>query len=169
MMNGIVGKNTHRVLDVNEFRAFAMVNEWAPLIFINGADSAGGKLFSLFHETVHLWIGENDLYNDRRYSINETKPIEFICNAVAGELMVPENVCLQKWNSNTNDDIHERIKVLARMFRCSGSVIARRALDNKKIDKSVYDRVIADAIEAYIQAKKREVPVVIITELLVAN
>ena len=44
-----------------------------------------------------------------------------------------------------------------------------RALDNKKIDKSVYDRVIADAIEAYIQAKKREVPVVIITELLVAN
>ena len=82
MMNGIVGKNTHRVLDVNEFRAFAMVNEWAPLIFINGADSAGGKLFSLFHETVHLWIGENDLYNDRRYSINETKPIEFICNAV---------------------------------------------------------------------------------------
>lgn len=154
MMNGIVGKNTHRVLDVNEFRAFAMVNEWAPLIFINGADSAGGKLFSLFHETVHLWIGENDLYNDRRYSINETKPIEFICNAVAGELMVPENVFLQKWNSNTNDDIHERIKVLARMFRCSGSVIARRALDNKTIDKSVYDRVIADAIEAYIQAKK---------------
>ena len=62
--------------------------------------------------------------------------------------MVPENVFLQKWNSNTNDDIHERIKVLARMFRCSGSVIARRALDNKKIDKSVYDRVIADAIEA---------------------
>ena len=39
----------------------------------------------------------------------------------------------------------------------------------RQIDKSVYDRVIADAIEAYIQAKKREVPVVIITELLVAN
>lgn len=53
------------------------------------------EIISLFHETVHLWIGENDLYNDRRYSINETKPIEFICNAVAGELMVPENVFLQ--------------------------------------------------------------------------
>lgn len=154
MMNGIVGKNTHRVLDVNEFRAFAMVNEWAPLIFINGADSAGGKLFSLFHEIVHLWIGENDLYNDRRYSINGTKPIEVICNAVAGELMVPENVFLQKWNSSPNDDIHERIKELARMFRCSGSVIARRALDNKKIDNNVYNREIADTIEAYIQAKK---------------
>lgn len=154
MMNGIVGKNTRRALDVNEFRAFAMVDELAPLIFINGADSAGGRLFSLFHEIVHLWIGENDLYNDRRYSTKGIKPIEIICNAVAGELMVPKATFLEKWNNNTNDDTHEKIKELARMFRCSGSVIARRALDNKKIDKDVYNQVIADAIEAYIQAKQ---------------
>ena len=156
MMNGIVGKNTHRALDVNEFRAFAMVDEWAPLIFINGADSAGGRLFSLFHEVVHLWIGENDLYNDRRYSANGIKPIEVTCNAVAGELMVPRAAFLEKWNNNTNDDTHEKIKELARMFRCSGSVIARRALDNKKIDQNVYNKVIADAIEAYIQAKQEK-------------
>ena len=156
MMNGIVGKNTHRALDVNEFRAFAMVNEWAPLIFINGADSAGGRLFSLFHEVVHLWIGENDLYNDRRYSANGIKPIEVTCNAVAGELMVPKTAFLEKWNNNTNDDTHEKIKELAIIFRCSGSVIARRALDNKKIDQNVYNKVIADAIEAYIQAKQEK-------------
>lgn len=156
MMNGIVGKNTHRALDVNEFRAFAMVNEWAPLIFINGADSAGGRLFSLFHELVHLWIGENDLYNDTKYSANGIKPIEVTCNAVAGALMVPKTAFLEKWNNNTNDDIHEKIKELARMFRCSSSVIARRALDNKKIDQNVYNMVIADAIEAYIQTKQEK-------------
>ncbi|MBD8948363.1 ImmA/IrrE family metallo-endopeptidase [Blautia obeum] len=156
MMNGIVGKNTHRALDVKEFRAFAMVNEWAPLIFINGADSAGGRLFSLFHELVHLWIGENDLYNDTKYSANGIKPIEVTCNAVAGALMVPKTVFLEKWNNNTNDDIHEKIKELARMFRCSSSVIARRALDNKKIDQNVYNMVIADAIEAYIQTKQEK-------------
>lgn len=156
MMNGIVGKNTHRALDVNEFRAFAMVNEWAPLIFINGADSAGGRLFSLFHELVHLWIGENDLYNDTKYSANGIKPIEVTCNAVAGALMVPKTVFLEKWNNNTNDDIHEKIKELARMFRCSSSVIARRALDNKKIDQNIYNMVIADAIEAYIQTKQEK-------------
>ena len=156
MMNGIVGKNTHRALDVNEFRAFAMVNDRAPLIFINGADSAGGRLFSLFHEIVHLWLGENDLYNDRRYSASGIKPAEVICNAVAGELMVPKAAFLDNWNNNTNDDTHEKIKELARMFRCSGSVIARRALDNKKIDKNVYDQIIADAIEAYIQSKQEK-------------
>lgn len=156
MMNGIVGKNTHRALDVNEFRAFAMVNEWAPLIFINGADSAGGRLFSLFHEIVHLWLGENDLYNDRRYSISGIKSVEITCNAAAGELVVPKSVFLEKWNNNTNDDTYEKVKELAVMFRCSGSVIARRALDNKKIDKNVYNQIIVDAIEAYIQSKQEK-------------
>ena len=66
MMSGIVGKNTHRALDVNEFRAFAMMDEWAPLIFINTADSNGAKLFSLLHEIVHIWLGKSDLFNDRQ-------------------------------------------------------------------------------------------------------
>ena len=56
--------------------------------------------------------------------------------------MVPENVFLQKWNSNTNDDIHERIKVLARMFRCSGSVIARSKLD------SVFVRALCESVNS---------------------
>lgn len=158
MMNGIVGKNTHRALDVNEFRAFAMVNEWAPLIFINGADSSGGRLFSLFHEIVHLWLGENDLYNDRRYSTNGVKPLEVICNAVAGELMVPKTVFLKNWAHNTNDDVYIKIKELSKVFRCSESVIARRALDNEIIDKSVYSQVVANAIEAYIQSKQEKNP-----------
>ena len=46
MMSGIVGSNTRRKLDVDEFRAFTIVNEYAPLIFINTCDSENGKLFS---------------------------------------------------------------------------------------------------------------------------
>ena len=51
--------------------------------------------------------------------------------------MVPKKAFIEKWNNNTNDDIHVMIKELAGIFRCSGSVIARRALDNKKIDKNI--------------------------------
>lgn len=156
MMNGIVGRNTHRALDINEFRAFAMVNGWAPLIFINSADSEGGRVFSLFHEVVHLWIGENNLYNDRRYSASGIKPVEITCNAVAGELMVPKATFLEKWNDNKNEETFEKIKELARMFRCSNSVIARRALDNKKINQDVYNRVIEDSIKAYSRAKQEK-------------
>lgn len=156
MMSGIVGKNTHRALDVNEFRAFAMVNDMAPLIFINGADSMGGRLFSLFHEIVHIWLGENDLYNDRRYSGEGVKTIEVICNAVAGELIVPKAHFIEIWMKNTNDDTYQKIKELAKYFHCSESVLARRALSNGKIGKAVYNQVVSDAIEAYIQSKQEK-------------
>ena len=156
MMNGIVGKNTHRALDVNEFRAFAMVDKWAPLIFINGADSLGGRLFSLLHETVHLWLGENDLYNDRRYTTEKVKPIEVICNAVAGEILVPRQVFLQCWEKDANDDVYVKIKELTKIFRCSESVLSRRALDNQKIDKAIYNKVVSDAIQAYIESKQEK-------------
>ena len=54
MMNGIVDNNTRKKLNINEFRAFALINDYAPLIFINSNDSANAKLFSLLHEFVHI-------------------------------------------------------------------------------------------------------------------
>lgn len=50
MMNGIIGANTHRPLELAEFRVFTIVDELAPLIFINANDSNNGRLFSLLHE-----------------------------------------------------------------------------------------------------------------------
>lgn len=148
MLSGIVGKNIHRALSIDEFRAFAMVDEWAPLIFINSADSEGAKLFSLFHEVAHIWIGENDLYNDRRNCKN-VKDIEILCNAVASELMVPQDAFLEVWKNNTTADLNQKINEIAKMFKCGATVIARKALDNKKINQKMYDEIVEEAIEAY--------------------
>lgn len=148
MQNGVVGKNTHRPLNIEEFRAFAMVDEWAPLIFINSIDSQRAKLFSLFHEIAHIWLGENDLYNDRR-NINIVKRIEVLCNSVASELLVPANEFIQKWKELEVEDIKTKINLMTQMFKCSESVIARKALDYKKIDKSLYIQIIDEGIEAY--------------------
>lgn len=148
MLSGIVGKNTHRALSIDEFRAFAMVDDWAPLIFINSADSEGAKLFSLFHEVAHIWIGENDLYNDRRNCKN-VKDIEILCNAVASELMVPHDAFLEVWKNNTTADLNQKINEIAKIFKCGATVIARKALDNKKINQEMYDEIVEEAIEAY--------------------
>lgn len=148
MLNGIVGKNTHRALSIDEFRAFAMVDEWAPLIFINSADSDGAKLFSLFHEVAHIWIGENDLYNDRRNSKN-VKDIEILCNSVASELMVPQEIFLEAWEDNATADLKEKVYEITRWFKCGVAVIARKALDNKKINQKMYDEIVEEAIKAY--------------------
>lgn len=153
MMNGVVGKNTHRALDINEFRAFAMVDEWAPLIFINAADSNGARLFSLLHETTHIWLGIDDLYNDRHNSINGISDVETMCNAVAGELIVPKQVFLDRWDDSAAD-IYTVITELAGYFRCGESVIARKAFDCKKITQDVYNKVVQTAIDNYNQIRE---------------
>ena len=64
MQNGTVGFDTHRKLDLNEFRAFMLYDEIAPLIFINAADTTPGKIFSLIHEYIHILFQQEDILLD---------------------------------------------------------------------------------------------------------
>ncbi len=92
MKSGIVGENNKRHLRVQEFRAFALVDDYAPLIFINNNDTNNGKLFSLFHEVAHIWIGNDDVFNDH-YLSSDISDIEIFCNKVAAEI-----ICQQKFS-----------------------------------------------------------------------
>src|SRR5699024_763144 len=88
MQNGIALNNTHRPLDLNEFRAFTLVDEYAPLIFINTLDSNNGKTFSLLHEVAHVFLGINSLYNDDfQQTEKDINATEILCNKIAGELI----------------------------------------------------------------------------------
>ena len=62
MQSGIVGSNTHRKLEIKEFRGFMLYDDLAPLIFINSSDSQAGKMFSLIHEYIHLLFKEDDVF-----------------------------------------------------------------------------------------------------------
>lgn len=161
MMNGIVGNNTHRPLEISEFRAFAIVDEYAPLIFINSNDSINGRLFSLLHEFAHICLGMNSFFNDRHSDGNAVSKTEKLCNGVAAEILVPQQLFLNEWtNSVQNMDAEHTIDVLAKVFRCGSTVIARRALDSGLIDKKLYQKIAKLAIDRYNESgkKKKENP-----------
>lgn len=156
MMNGIVGNNTHRTLSVNEFRAFAMVDDLAPLIFINSNDSMNGKVFSLLHEFAHICLGENSLFNESLESGPSGKKNEIICNAVASEILIPSKRFLEDWNASDIVDLEDRIEALAKLYCCGVIVVARKALDNNLIDRQMYAKVSGKIVRAYREAKRKQ-------------
>ena len=156
MMSGIVGNNTHRPLSIDEFRAFSITDDYAPLIFINSNDSVNGKLFSLLHEFAHICIGENSLFNDRYSTGKKVKKAETLCNAVAAEILVPQKIFIQEWNAAIQQNEQEQaVNALARNFKCGVTVIARKAYDNGFIEYDLYSKISKLAVQIYNDHRKR--------------
>jgi Zn-dependent peptidase ImmA (M78 family) len=124
--NGIVGNNTHRKLDPNEFRGFVLVDEYAPLVFVNAADAKAAQMFTIAHELAHVFFGSSAAF-DLREMQPADDPIEQACNRVAAEFLVAEKELRRIWPSAQRDA--EPFQVIARHFKASTLVAARRALD----------------------------------------
>lgn len=144
--NGIVGNNVHRPLSVGEFRGFALADELAPTIFINGADAPAAWVFTLAHELAHIWLGDSGVSDADPNAENDT---ERFCNSVAAEILVPSKSFLALWENAANSPTHEKLEQARRTFKVSSLVIARRALDLSLIDKATYR-------EIYDQARHRK-------------
>lgn len=123
MVSGIVGSNTHRKLDPDEFRGFALAHPQAPLIFVNGADSKSAQMFTIAHELAHLALGVSAL-SDAEASAFPDEAIERWCNQVAAEVLVPMTVLQQEFR--TAEPVVEATARLARRFKVSSLVILRR-------------------------------------------
>ncbi|MBQ9536408.1 MAG: ImmA/IrrE family metallo-endopeptidase [Desulfovibrionaceae bacterium] len=141
MMNGVVGNNNRRTLSVEEFRAFTLVNPYAPLIFINSKDTDNGKLFSLLHELIHIFIGVDNFYNDTYGTSQIVSKEEQFCNAVAAEILVPDSIFSEEWSKHSGNNEH-RITKLSKKFICSCFVLLRKALDNGKINQNEFERLL---------------------------
>ena len=142
MKNGVVQANNHRPLDIDEFRAFLLYDEYAPLIFINGKDSEGAKNFSLIHEFCHLLVSNDDDIITENQSNDEV-----LCNRVAARFLMPENLVLSTWKDT--QDAAACIAKSARRFKVSQVALARRLYDLGRIDKEMYDYISRISIDLY--------------------
>jgi Zn-dependent peptidase ImmA (M78 family) len=152
VINGVVGNNTHRRLDVNEFRGFALTARVAPLIFVNGQDAKCAQMFTLAHELAHLWIGAEGVSNfDRLQPVGAD--VEIFCNRVAAEFLVPIQEFETEWQVVATD--LDRFDRLARTFKVSALVAARRALDLRYITREEFFTFYDHQIQTSLNRRKK--------------
>ncbi|HOV61692.1 MAG TPA: ImmA/IrrE family metallo-endopeptidase [Candidatus Hydrogenedentes bacterium] len=121
-----VGNDTHRLLNPEEFRGFVMVDDYAPLIFINSADSKAAQMFTFAHELAHLWLGSSSAFDLRELQPADERT-EQVCNRIAAEFLVPSENFTKLWRRHGGS--RDILQVMARSFKVSKIVAARRALD----------------------------------------
>lgn len=137
LRSGKVGNNTHRTLDVNEFRGFVVYDKLAPFVFINGADAKAAQIFTLIHELAHIWLGASGVSNNGLDAVGyQMTRFEKLCNDIAAEVLVPEADLLERWQ--TGADFVRQVEKLSAFYKVSTVVLARRLFDLGKIDKDAY-------------------------------
>jgi Zn-dependent peptidase ImmA (M78 family)/transcriptional regulator with XRE-family HTH domain len=128
-------------IPLETFRGLSVHHQELPVILINGADSASGKSFTLFHEIAHLANRTSGLC-----ALRESVSDEALANRFAANFLMPESAVRQ--NLPRDDDPFEMASRLASMFRVSTLAAAVRlrtlgAIDDEDLDE-VRERSDAD-------------------------
>lgn len=156
MVNGVVGNNTRRTLNPREFRGFAISDTYAPLIFVNGADTKAGQIFTLAHELAHVWLDKSGISQAAPDDLPEVaepdQRVERWCNAVAAEILVP----LARLEAiGLPEDLDEAKSMVARTFRVSTLVALRRLKDLGRINFDEFKRAYEAELEFLIHLGAR--------------
>lgn len=153
VINGCVGNNTHAPLDPKDFRGFVLSDRMAPLIFINGADWNSAQMFTLAHELAHLWVGRGAVFNLENLQPSNDA-VEKFCNHVAAEVLVPEAELRAVWPKAVRDG--QEFRFVARHFKVSQVVAARRALDLGLINRGAFFTFLKSWGDDEAEAKRKQ-------------
>lgn len=147
---GVVGSNTHRIYDPNEFSGFSLSDDYAPIIFVNGRDTKNAQIFTLLHELGHLLLGESGVsVSDGNEELHQQRAEqqahnERWCDSFAAHFLVPpaeirKKVQVLPGDGEEIEEITEdSIEKLASHFCVSTLTILNSLLTEELISRQKY-------------------------------
>lgn len=120
IVTSMVGNDSHRMLDRNEFRGFTLADDGVPLIFVNSSDdSLSGQVFTFLHEYAHVVLRTTGVSDEDL--AHEGTGIEAWCNAVAAGVLAPAADLRTQYRPDR--DLAEELDRLSGRYLCSTLVI----------------------------------------------
>lgn len=153
MRSSYAGSATQHTIKVEELRGLAIADKYAPLIFLNSADTKSAQVFTLAHELVHIWIGESGI-SDLDFLSNHEEEIEKYCNSVAAEMLVVEEEFKKLWD--LDKQVIENCKKIAARYYVSDFVVLKRAYDLHYIDYNKYQAYYEYLVEEWQKVKEKQ-------------
>lgn len=148
-------------VQVAEMRGISIGEVPLPVVVVNIKDSVRGRIFSMFHEFVHILLRDEALCDmrDERVRRPHEQRVEVFCNQVAGAALVPGRKL--RWEELV---IHhttgaawteEQIAGLAKRYSVSREVILRRLLSLGLTTEDFYREKRAEYQAQYEQLEQR--------------
>ncbi len=110
-----------------------------PVILLNNKTSFTRQVFTVFHETYHLFCKEVDVYYPKQSE-------EKACDRFASEFLVPSDDFILTLNKVDSFENEMLISDLAKEYTVSPSAIAYRLLSQGKISREFYLTIQEDGI-----------------------
>jgi Zn-dependent peptidase ImmA (M78 family)/transcriptional regulator with XRE-family HTH domain len=144
-------------VDPAEARALSLYFDEYPVIMVNGADSARGRLFSLLHEYAHLLLhtgGLCDTVTDRALT-DLNRRVEARCNAIAASMLMPASLVLASPQVRAHavgatDWDYSSLSEAAAAFGASADAFLLRLLTLGRVNQDFYDARHAEFQAAYL-------------------
>jgi Zn-dependent peptidase ImmA (M78 family)/transcriptional regulator with XRE-family HTH domain len=113
-----------QAIPIEEMRGFSVPTDLLPVVVLNGADAARGRMFTLLHEFMHVLLGAEGLcdLHTVRSGREADDEIEIFCNQAAAAALMPadsfanEHVLQSpprdgRWAETTLEGLSERYSV----------------------------------------------------------
>lgn len=126
----------------SEISGFCLADSHYPLIYLNNKTSFTRQTFTIFHELAHIALGTSGICAVDSAYVSDLRQRERVteerCDSFAAELLVPSKSFEEFSLQNVTD---AALASVARHFRVSPAVIARKCLDTGLISRTEYSEL----------------------------